>query len=152
MSSWLEQYGYLALLVGTMLEGEATYLTGAVSARLTELNIVGVMIAGYIGGFIRDFTIYTLSKQGSRQGNLIKKVGADRIKKVRDWIDRRPFWLIIFHRYVYGFSTATLIVMGITGLPKRRFLLINLCACLVWVLGYGALGYFATDWVVGWLE
>ena len=149
MSSWIEQYGYLAVLGGTLFEGEASYLAGAVAARLTELNIIGVMIAGYVGGFIRDFTIYSLARHGGKQDRLIAKVGVNRISKVRAWIDRSPFILIIFHRFIYGFSTATLVVMGLTGISRRRFLMINTFACLVWVLGYGALGYFATEWVVG---
>jgi len=45
MSEWIEQYGYWAVFLGTIIEGEATYLAGVISARLTELDIFGVAIA-----------------------------------------------------------------------------------------------------------
>lgn len=152
MSEWIEQYGYWAVLLGTIIEGEASYLAGIISSRLTDLNPFVIAACGFIGGMIRDFTIFTLSLRGSKTRWVAKRIDQEKLEKVRNWIERRPFYFLIFHRYAYGFSTAVMIVLGAARYPVHKYILLTVTACFVWVLGYGILGYFFSDLVMGWME
>lgn len=147
-SAWVTDYGYLAVLAGTYIEGEISYLSAIVAARLGHLNPLLVAAFAWLGGMGRDITLYTLARQGHRQDSLIQRIGPKRIDQMKSWLENRPFWLLALHRFLYGLSTAAVIAMGFVGMAWSTFLKLTCCACFLWVLGYGLIGYLLTGFVV----
>ena len=56
--SFIRDYGYWALLVGTFLEGETILIIGGLSARLGILELPYVMLIAFIGSFFGDQFYY----------------------------------------------------------------------------------------------
>ena len=147
MDEFLAEWGYLAVYVATVLEGEFAYLSALVAGTLGHIKIGGVMIAAFFGGFTRDMAIFLTARYSGRSYFKRNPKSKEKIEKASNWISRRPIFLA-FHRFVYGLSTATLIALGVSTISFGRFVLICLTACLTWTLGYAALGYFAADQVL----
>lgn len=63
INSLISHYGYLALLIGCMAEGETFVLLGGVAAHKGLLNFAGVVAAAMAGGIIGDQLLYWLGKR-----------------------------------------------------------------------------------------
>ena len=48
---------------------------------------------------------------------------------------------MIGFRFIYGMRSITPFVIGMSGFPARRFLLLNLTGGVIWVVVIGLLGY-----------
>ena len=152
LSIFNDIWPYLAVYLATSLEGEIAYITAVVASKLGHTNIIGVGIAGFFGGYTRDMTIFLLSRYSGerffrRRPRLKKK-----IQRVSHWVSMRPMYMLIFHRYMYGMSTATVASLAMSRMTTPQFAILCFFACLTWVLGLGVLGYFAADQVLGHLD
>ena len=58
MEEIINDWGYLAVYLATTFEGEFAYLTAIVTAKLGHLTLIGVGIAGFLGGMTRDMSIF----------------------------------------------------------------------------------------------
>src|SRR5664279_3888402 len=54
LDSFIRNYGYWALLVGTFLEGETILMLGGLSAQLGYLDLSLVIVVAFIGSFSGD--------------------------------------------------------------------------------------------------
>ena len=52
MESFIEHYGYLAILVGTFLEGETILILGGVAAQRGYLDLHWVILAAFCVGLL----------------------------------------------------------------------------------------------------
>ncbi|MDO8023665.1 DedA family protein, partial [Enterococcus faecium] len=59
----ISQYGYAALIVGSMAEGETITLLGGVAAHQGLLKFPLVVIAGALGGMIGDQLLYLVGRR-----------------------------------------------------------------------------------------
>ena len=71
----ISQYGYAALIVGSMAEGETITLLGGVAAHQGLLKFPLVVIAVALGGMIGDQLLYLL---GRRFGGAFRAVSPAR--------------------------------------------------------------------------
>lgn len=152
MEEFINQWGYLAVYIATTVEGELAYITSIVTAKLGHLSVLGVAIAGFLGGMTRDSAIFFTGRYGSRAFLERRPKLLEKINEAGAIVSNRPWWILIFHRYFYGFSTATLLVLATSSMSNARFIALCVTACFVWVLGLGLLGYYATQTVLANLQ
>ena len=141
MEQLLENYGYLAVLIGTFFEGEAILVLGGYLAHLGYLDLSLVMMCAFGGTYAGDQACYYLGKY--------KGLG---------WLSRRPNWrrrterlfalmhkyrilLILGFRYLYGLRSLAPFVFALCGVKPLQFLLLNGIGALIWAVSVGALGY-----------
>ncbi len=146
--SFSEFWAYVLLYVATTLEGEVAYITAVIAAKVGELQIIGVAIAGLLGGFTRDMTIFSVARYGGEKFLDKRPKLKEKTRKVSRWVISRPPYLLVFHRFIYGLSTATVVSLALSRITRWQFLILNFFACLTWVVGYGILGYIAADQVM----
>jgi membrane protein DedA with SNARE-associated domain len=140
-SAWIEQYGYAAVLVGTLIEGDAVALMAGIAARHDLLHFSGAVIATGLGGTISDLVLFLL---GKRYGDAVLARlprHQPRIAHARRLIHRYPSLWIIGVRFAYGFRTIGPLILGASGIHTRRFLLLNLLGAMLWALVMVGLGY-----------
>ena len=63
INSLIHHYGYFALLLGCMAEGETFVLLGGIAAHKGLLHFAGVVIAAMAGGLIGDQLLYWLGRR-----------------------------------------------------------------------------------------
>ena len=146
--SLIAQYGYLALLIGSLAEGETITLLGGVAAHQGLLKFPLVVLAVALGGIIGDQLLYFL---GRRFGyRLLRRFGRHRskIRRASKLIQRRPWLFVIGSRFMYGFRLLGPVLIGASRLPPAVFLPLNILGALLWALIFTSLGYLGGE-VIG---
>ena len=141
MEEYLREFGYLALFVGTFLEGETILIIAAYLASKGMLNIYLVMLSAVAGTVLGDQTYFYI---GRTQGiSFIQK----RPKLKKKWIrisaliEKRENIIIMAYRFVYGFRNLTPFALGILNVHAMKFLILNIIAATIWAISFSILGY-----------
>ncbi|GAA0487570.1 MULTISPECIES: DedA family protein [Tatumella] len=152
INSLISHYGYLALLIGCMAEGETFVLLGGIAANKGLLHFAGVVAAAMAGGIIGDQLLYWLGRRyGSR---LLAKFSnhQDKVTRASQLIHRYPSLFVIGVRFMYGFRIIGPIIIGSSQLSPRRFLIFNIIGAFIWALLFVSLGYFAGKLITPWFD
>ncbi|VTN20068.1 DedA family inner membrane protein YohD [Klebsiella pneumoniae] len=96
----ISQYGYAALIVGSMAEGETITLLGGVAAHQGLLKFPLVVIAVALGGMIGDQLLYLVGRRFG--GRILRRFASQkaRIRKAQRMIQHRP-WLFVHRHPLY---------------------------------------------------
>ncbi len=143
LANLVHGYGYLAVLIGTLLEGETILVLGGVAAQQGYLALPWVMVAACVGSVSGDQIFF----YAGRSYGFRFLEGRPRLQRVagllQNWLHRHQNWLLGTFRFLYGLRTAAPFVFGAAGVGRARFLLFDAIGGAVWsvVLGYG--GYLA---------
>lgn len=141
LSELIEHYGYLALLVGTFLEGETVLVLAGFAAHRGYLDLPVVVLVAFAGSFAGDQLWFYL---GRRYGaSLIARrkswqAGAERVYAL---LDRHQTFLILTFRFYYGLRSVTPFAMGAARISRSRYLALNAVGALIWAIALGWLGY-----------
>ena len=152
INALIEQYGYAALVVGSVAEGETITLLGGVAAHQGLLKFPLVVAAVALGGMIGDQLLYFL---GMRFGPTLLKRFAKHKKKInraQRLIQRHPYLFVIGTRFMYGFRIIGPILIGASRLPPKIFLLLNVIGAFAWALIFTTLGYVGGEVIGPWLH
>jgi membrane protein DedA with SNARE-associated domain len=138
---YLELHGYWVLFIGTFLEGEAILIMAGFLAFQGYLNIGGVILTAFAGSFLGDqFYFYLGRIKGT---SLLRRFHfiARRFRASLRLIGKYGAFVAFISRFTYGFRIILPIILGITNLSPRTFLLINLCSAFVWAAIFSLAGY-----------
>lgn len=152
INNLIEHYGYAALVVGSMAEGETITLLGGVVAHQGLLKFPLVVLSVALGGMIGDQLLYLV---GRRFGGTISerfKKHQKKITKAQKLINRHPYWFVIGSRFMYGFRVIGPILIGASRLPPKIFLPLNIVGALIWATLFTTLGYVGGEVVGPWLH
>jgi membrane protein DedA with SNARE-associated domain len=142
LESFLAKYGYIAILLGTVFEGETIMIMGGFSAHRGYLKLLPwVVLAGFVGNFIQNQVYFIL---GRRYGNRMVEKHPDwkpRLQQVHGWLERFQSSLIIGLRFVPGFRTIGGVAIGMSDVSAGRFVVLNLIGAVLWALVIGVLGF-----------
>lgn len=140
-SALIENYGYLALAIGTFLEGEAVLLVAGFAAYQGHLALPKVMVVATIGSFLGDLLYFHL---GRRYGPaMLARCPSAHAKaeRFRGLLQRHHLPLIFSMRLLYGLRTPGLIVLGMSQVCPLRFFVLSLISALVWAVVLSLAGY-----------
>ncbi|AYN26953.1 MULTISPECIES: DedA family protein [Buttiauxella] len=148
----IAHYGYAALILGSMAEGETVTLLGGIAAHQGLLKFPLVVLSVALGGMIGDQLLYLVGRRfrGSIPARFQKH--KKKIIKAQDLINRHPYWFVIGSRFMYGFRVIGPILIGASHLPPRIFLPLNIVGALIWATLFTTLGYMGGEVVGPWLQ
>lgn len=139
--SLVYQYGYLAVLVGSFLEGETIVVLGGFAAHRGYLSLPWVIAAAFAGTLFGDQLYYFLGRRRGPAMLARRPHWEPRIARVRELLRRHEVPLILGFRFLYGLRTVAPFALGLGGVPPLRFALLNVPAALGWSILVGTLGY-----------
>lgn len=148
----ISQYGYAALVIGSIAEGETITLLGGVAAHQGLLRFPLVVISVALGGMIGDQLLYLL---GRRYGMKILRRFTrhrDKIHQAQTLIRRHPYLFVIGSRFMYGFRIVGPLLIGTSHLRPKIFLPLNIFGAIVWALLFTTLGYVGGEVIGPWLH
>lgn len=137
----IQHYGYLAVVVGTFLEGETILVLAGLAAHLGYLELPWVMAAALTGSFTGDQIYFRL---GRRHGPGIlarRPAWRPRVDRVLRLLERHQNLLILGCRFTYGLRTITPFALGLSRVRALRFLLLNFVAAAAWSVTVAGAGY-----------
>ncbi|URN97962.1 DedA family protein [Leclercia adecarboxylata] len=152
INTLIAQYGYAALVIGSIAEGETITLLGGVAAHQGLLRFPLVVAAVALGGMIGDQLLYLT---GVRFGPTILRRFSRHQKKIdraQQLIQRHPYLFVIGTRFMYGFRIIGPLLIGASRLPPKIFLPLNIVGAIVWALIFTTLGYVGGEVLEPWLH
>lgn len=148
---WVEHYGYLAILLATLAQGQAVLVLAGFLAHQGHLDVGAVFLVAFVGGSAGDQLLFWLGKaSGPRlqeRSPTLKRAG-DRVGTL---LRRHDAALVMGIRFIYGLRVAGPIAMGALGMPPRRFAVFNVLGAAAWALLVGGAGYLAGQALEAWL-
>ena len=144
------QLGYLAVFIGTLLEGETVLFLAGLAAQHGYLSLPAVVTVAAVGGFIGDQCFFFIGRRyGKRLLARFPSLAA-RAPRVHELLMRWDMAAIILVRFLYGLRIAGPIVIGTSDIPYWRLALFNFIGVLIWAPLVAGVGYFAGQAVQQW--
>jgi membrane protein DedA with SNARE-associated domain len=134
-------YGYIALWVGTFLEGETILILAGFAAHLGYLHLPWVILVAFLGTLSGDQLFFYLGRRQSRFVLDKHPAWQRRLDRVERLFERYQTLLILGFRFLYGLRTVTPFVLGRSGVAPGYFFLLNTVGAMVWSLVVGIGGY-----------
>jgi membrane protein DedA with SNARE-associated domain len=134
-------YGYAAIAIGTFFEGETILVLGGLAAHLGYLKLTWVVFYAFLGTLCGDELYFYL---GYFKGTKVldkRPHWRTRSKRVFDLLHRHQLLLVIGFRFLYGLRTVTPFLLGASGIPPARFLVLNTAGAFLWAVSTGVAGY-----------
>jgi len=151
----VESYGYYALAVGTLLEGETILIAAGFAAHRGYLDIFTVVGIAALGGFLGDQFFFWL---GRRHGPAVLARWpsvARQSDRVHRLIERYHAPVIIGVRFAYGLRIAGPILIGTSPISSARFALLNGFGAILWAILIAGVGWLfgqAAEILIGKIE
>ena len=135
------QYGYLALFIGTYLEGETILIIAGYLAQDGMLDLTLVILAAWLGSFAGDQTFFFIGHfKGVRFLDRHPGMKNNAAKAFR-LLHRNQIAVILGFRFLYGIRNVTPFIVGSSGFNPIRFFFLNCLGALVWAITFASLGY-----------
>ncbi|EAO7485669.1 DedA family protein [Salmonella enterica] len=152
INTLITHYGYAALVIGSMAEGETVTLLGGVAAHQGLLKFPLVVVAVALGGMMGDQLLYLLGR--CYGGKILRRFPRyhTKIGHAQKMIQRHPYLFVIGTRFMYGFRVVGPLLIGASRLPPKIFLPLNIVGALVWALLFTTLGYLGGEVIAPWLH
>src|ERR1700704_1451487 len=114
LSELIETYGYVVVLVGTLLEGESVLLLAGYAAYSGLLELHSVIAVAVFGSFMGDQLWFFLGR--TRGVSLLAKSPTSAAPAVRaqDLLDKYHTPIILALRFLYGLRTVLPFVIGMS--------------------------------------
>jgi membrane protein DedA with SNARE-associated domain len=137
----IQKFGYLAVLLGTLVEGEIFLALGGVFARQGLMNMWIVIIMAMAGSFLSHGIFFFLGRwRGQALIKSFPKLQAG-YPKAQALAQRFGPACIVIVQFLYGMRLVTSLVLGTLRLKTLSFILWQLLAVSIWAVGMAAAGY-----------
>jgi membrane protein DedA with SNARE-associated domain len=138
----IAEYGYLAILIVTFIEGETIVILAGVAAHFGFLELPWVITIAVVGSFSGDQLWYYLGRHWGPKIIAKRLSWQEAADKVYKHLHRHQYWLILTFRFYYGLRNVTPFVVGSAHIPRLRFFTLNLIGAIVWAFVFSFAGYF----------
>ena len=137
----VSSYGYLAVFIGTLLEGETVLIAAGFAAHNGLLDLPVVLVVAIAGGVLGDQLAFLLGRwKGAKLLARFPSL-ARHGPRIHELLERYDVLLILAIRFLYGLRIAGPVVMGSSRIPLARFALFNVIGAVLWATLVAGAGY-----------
>lgn len=137
----ISRFGYPALILGLLLEGETVLVLAAFMARRGYLELPWVIVIGFLVTFASDQFFFWLGRLHGAQLLERRPAWKRGVEKAKSLLGRNMALLFIAFRFMYGLRTVLPLAFGMSKLNPRRFAVLNFVGALLWAVIFGMAGY-----------
>ena len=138
----ISHYGYVALVIGTFVEGESFLIVAGFAVHLGYLKLQWVILAAFAGSVAADQLYFFLGRVKGEAFLKRRPRWATKVERVWKLLDRYRTLFAIGFRFVCGFRTVTPFAIGLSNIRASRFLVLNMIGALAWSVIVALVGYF----------
>lgn len=141
IESLVRDFGYLAVFIGTFLEGETILVVAGFAAYEAYLRLEWVIVAAFFGSLFGDQLYFFIGRYKGE--SLLKKYRSwePRVNRFRKMMARHETWFILVFRFLYGLRTVAPFAIGLSDVPTVRFFTLNTISAALWSAAIAGLGY-----------
>ena len=128
----IQTYGYMAVYVGTLFEGETILILAGIMVHAGYLKLPYIIIAAFAGSLTADQVMFHI---GRRRGASIlahRPSWNSRVQQTLGLVNRFRTPIMIVFRFLYGLRIVLPFALGMTNVSAVKFLLYNIISALVW--------------------
>jgi len=138
----LQKFGYLAVFVGTFLEGETILVMAGFFAERGYLKLPLVIATACGGAYVGHvFWFFLGRKQGVKLLDRFPKMKRHFGKGIR-LFERYGAPAIFITQWLYGLRITCAVIIGISKVSTIKFLIYEALTCIVWAIIIGTAGYY----------
>jgi membrane protein DedA with SNARE-associated domain len=138
----LDQYGYLAVFVGVIIEGPITLTLAGLLVHQGYMSLFGVCASSFAGVFLVIELFYFI---GMVAGNHLMTRWPNWGKyhsRFTALLERYKIVFLLGFRYLYGAHTFAPMAIGMARIRPAYFTAMNALGAAIWTLLYFLIGYF----------
>jgi membrane protein DedA with SNARE-associated domain len=137
----VQDYGYLAVLVLTFLEGETILVLAGVAAQQGHLQLKYVMLCAFCGSLISDQLAFFIGRRWGTRWLARRPNIEARLARARSLIERHQIVITLVFRFLYGLRNVIPFALGMSRMPVARYVILNVIGAAVWAVALAAGGY-----------
>ncbi len=141
MQHFLDQYGYLALLVGTFFEGETAILIASSLIHKGVFELPYTIFFAFAGSFISDWIYYLVGRFNGKYFVNRKPKLKQLVEPITNLFNRYQLQLLLSYRFLYGFRVIIPVIVGMSGFAPARYLFYTIISGLIWATVVSSIGY-----------
>ena len=144
---WMESLGYIGIMVGLMIEvipSEIVLAYGGFLVAKGEINFVGAVLFGTIGGVIAQLFVYWIGRYGGRP--ILQRYGKyllisdTHIDRAEHWFYQYGTGVVFTARFIPVVRHAISIPAGIAKMNIMKFTFLTTLATIPWSIFFIYLG------------
>ena len=138
----LHKFGYLAVFVGTFLEGETILVMAGFFAERGYMDIFIVALVAALGAYLGHLFWFWLGRRyGIRLLDRFPRMKQHFGKGIR-LFERYGATAIIITQWLYGLRITAAVIIGISRISLLKFLIFEAVSVVAWAAVISAAGYF----------
>jgi membrane protein DedA with SNARE-associated domain len=137
----LQSWGYVAILIGTFLEGETIVIFAGVFASQGMMSLPLVFCTALFGTFFGDQVYFTIGKHWGAKLLYSHPAIKRKTRSVFRLLKRYETGFILSFRFIYGLRNVSPFVIGMNGIGHPRFAGLNFIAAFAWATLFAGGGY-----------
>ena len=143
--AFVQEWGYIAVFLGAIVEGETVILTSSALAALGYMNIYKIMAITFCTTVVVDQILFQIGRRyGPTFFERYPKL-RPRANKAFHLLHRFDRWFILSFRFIYGIRVISPIVIGAAHVSPKRFAPLNILSGLIWTVVSCYSGYMMGD-------
>jgi membrane protein DedA with SNARE-associated domain len=151
LASLIAQYGYLAVLVGCLLEGETVLLLAGYAAHRGYLDPALVWLVAWFAASVGDLFFFWLGRRHGQDIVAKRPALGAKINRSLGLIEHHPAKIIMVMRFLYGLRIALPIALGVSNVSWRLYAMLNIISAAIWAALITGLGYVFGALLSQWL-
>ncbi len=142
LENFLASYGYIAVFLGTFIEGELFLLVAGFFIKHGFLQPLPTFLFSILGALTHELIYFFLGRWKGRHILLGNKYTKKRYKKAKKLVEKYGIYSLFAIRFLYGMRVVPMMLMGATGFNLYKFLFFNILSLIIWTVIFLSLGYF----------
>jgi membrane protein DedA with SNARE-associated domain len=134
------QFGYPALAIGMLFEGETMLVLGAFMSHRGYLNLPLVIMIGCLAAFASDQFFFWMGRTKGSQFLENRPAWKPHVEKAKSLLGRNTNLLFLGVRFMYGLRTVMPFVFGMSKLDPKKFAFLDFIGAFIWALIFGLAG------------
>jgi len=129
---FVEQYGYWAVFVWTLIEGESVFIAAAALTAAGVMEPWKVIVVAATGAFAGHLVFFALGRWKGM--SIIESVPflQRHHPKANLLLDQYAHWSIFIFQYLYGTRIVAALLFGCSSIEFWRFFLLQIINCISW--------------------
>lgn len=141
MEKFLDEYGYIALLIGTFFEGETAILIASSLIYRGFFEFPYTVFVGFAGSFISDWIYFTIGRLNGKYFIDKRPALKDKVAPIQHFFHTHRMQILFTYRFLYGFRVIIPIVIGMSRIKPIQYLFYSFVSGIMWASTVGSAGY-----------
>jgi membrane protein DedA with SNARE-associated domain len=137
----IARYGYFALFIGVVIEGETVLIAASFAAHQGYLQVPWVIAVAFMGAIAGDQFYFFLGREKGRDFIKSRPLWQLRVKKAESLLQRHYRLIIPGFRFIYGLRSVAPFAIGMSRIRTVNFVLLDAASALAWSLLMGTFGF-----------